>query len=376
MNEYFSKMIPDEQCDQVEEILTDSQAGTDSGDLASLQPHVLQGIDKIGKELIVVCDEWGTIQFVSKNVTQILGYRVTDIIGTFWIEMVKREDAAYIQKNKGQILNQGQEFNLHLRNQHGKYIWFDCTLIRVESEKGGGAHYLAVLQDITNKKEAEEMMIRSEKMSIAGQLAAGVAHEIRNPLTSMKGFLQLLQAGVARKEAYYNILFDEIDKIETITSELLFISKPLADNKQAESIDQMVNEVVVLLRPQASLNNIEIIWERKSSHTVYCDRSQIKQILINLIKNAIEAMNEPGVIEITYETHRSGITLSIIDEGPGIPEDIIHKLGEPFFTTKQNGTGLGLMITKQILKHHNGKLEVFRNKEKGSTFQIQLPAKD
>lgn len=216
-------------------------------------------------------------------------------------------------------------------------------------------------------------MIRSEKMSVAGQLAAGIAHEIRNPLTSLKGFLQLLQAGVSREDAYHNIMVDEIEKMENITSELLFISKPMTDHKEMVKLPEMVEDVVTLLQPEAKLKNIEIKMKQISSQNVNCDRSQIKQVFINILKNAIEAMDAPGCIKISSQLQKQGMAIDISDEGPGIPEEIIHKLGEPFFTTKQNGTGLGLMITRQILERHEGKLEILQNEETGSTFKVILP---
>lgn len=371
MNEYFNKLVLGNHGNSNQAELNQSEKHC--SDLASLPTSILKGMNKVSNDIIVISDWEGKVVFISENVESILGYKVSDILGTGWNDMVLAEDVAYIQKNVEALINKQQEFNINIRNQCSKYIWFSCSITKVIDEETDNTYLLASLQDITNKKEAEEMMVRSEKMSVAGQLAAGVAHEIRNPLTSMKGFLQLLQSGIDRKEEYYKIMFDEIDKIETITSELLFISKPLTDNKQEESIDEMVEDVVVLLRPQAKLNNIEISWEQKSSRTTFCDRSQIKQILINLVKNGIEAMDTPGEIKISFQELCSYIAINVIDEGSGIPEDIIHKLGEPFFTTKQNGTGLGLMITKQILSHHSGKLEVFKNTEKGSTFQVLLP---
>lgn len=218
------------------------------------------------------------------------------------------------------------------------------------------------------------MIVQSEKMSIAGQLAAGIAHEIRNPLTSLKGFLQLLQAGVNQKEIYYQIMIEEIEKIEMITSELLFISKPMTDEKKIESIHSMVMDVIMLLKSQAHLKNIEIEWSVDKDLHTYCDRSQIKQVLINIIKNAIEATDKVGVIKIEVQPSMDGdIEIDIIDEGPGISDDIIDKIGEPFFTTKKGGTGLGLMITKQILDQQNGKIFIVNSSEKGSTFRIVLP---
>ncbi len=136
------------------------------------------------------------------------------------------------------------------------------------------------------------------KMSVAGQLAAGIAHEIRNPLTSLKGFLQLLQAGVNRKEEYYQIMVDEIEKMEAITSELLFISKPMTDNKDWENLPELIDDVITLLHPQAKLKNITIVQEGEDRLRLNCDRSQIKQVFINILKNAIEAMDNPGHIKV------------------------------------------------------------------------------
>lgn len=345
-------------------------------DLGSLPNFMLKWIDSVSSDIIIIVNEEGNVQFISRNVKALLGYEASEIMGTAWKNNLQEENIVSIRKHLLEETGENQRFNINIRNKYGKYISFDCSMLKVKDEQSDDHYFLATLKDITSKKEAEEMMIRSEKMSIAGQLAAGIAHEIRNPLTSMKGFLQLLQAGIDRKEEYYNIMIDEINKIETITSELLFLSKPLTDNKQNEYVYQMVEDVIVLLRPQAKLKNIELKWEKTTDEAIYCDRSQIKQVLINLIKNAIEATTEPGDIEIELNESSNYLKINVIDEGPGISEELLHKLGEPFFTTKQNGTGLGLMITKQILEHHHGHLQIFQNEEKGSTFQVLLPKKD
>lgn len=240
-------------------------------------------------------------------------------------------------------------------------------------EEPDAPYYIGVAKDVSDKKEIEEMMFRSEKMSVAGQLAAGIAHEIRNPLTSLKGFLQLIQAGISRKEEYYKIMVEEIEKIETITSELLFISKPVAENKESETIHEMLQDVITLLYSQARLQNVQINFEKGSNSRLLCDRSQIKQLFINLIKNALEEMPKGGKIDIRQRQVGTDCIVDVVDEGPGIPDDVLAKLKEPFFTTKKEGTGLGLMICMQILDKHNGALDILRNETKGSTFRVSLP---
>jgi len=340
--------------------------------MASLPSSILKWIDRNMSGFVTLWDEHGRIIYVSKAVEQVLGYKVSELLGTKWHELIPANDVSYIENHLDETKNAKQVFNINVQNIYGKNIWTE-NLVSAIADESGNHYYISSTKDITDKKEAEEMMIRSEKMSVAGQLAAGIAHEIRNPLTSLKGFLQLLQAGVSREDAYHNIMVDEIEKMENITSELLFISKPMTDHKEMVKLPEMIEDVVTLLQPEAKLKNIEIKMKQISSQNVNCDRSQIKQVFINILKNAIEAMDAPGCIKISSQLQKQGMAIDISDEGPGIPEEIIHKLGEPFFTTKQNGTGLGLMITRQILERHEGKLEILQNEETGSTFKVILP---
>ncbi|MFZ3577723.1 ATP-binding protein [Virgibacillus sp. DJP39] len=344
-------------------------------EMSELPPDIINWIENNSNELISIWDNTGKAMFFSNSIKRILGYTKNDLEDKSWFELVSPEDVTNIKRYYADTekKDDSHTFNINIRNKQGKYIWTECTISKLENNDDDSHYFVSMLKDISDKKEAEEMMVRSEKMSVAGQLAAGIAHEIRNPLTSLKGFMQLLQAGVNGKEEYYKIMIDEIEKMETITSELLFISKPLTNNRNQEVVEVMIHEIVALLLPLARLKNVDIKWTRQSKHSIYCDRSQIKQVIINIVKNAIEAMDEKGTIEIIITENKLELEVAIIDDGPGIPEEIIHKLGEPFFTTKKSGTGLGLMISNQILQKHDGRLEIEQNMDKGSTFKIILP---
>lgn len=368
-NNYGEKspeICKNEQCSTI------SPKHQEFNNMASLSSSVLRWIDRHMGGFITLWDENGTLIYISEAVEQLLGYMVSDLLGKKWYELIPSEDASHIRQHLDTAQHINQVFNINVQNIYSKNIWTENLVTGIQDEQGN-RYYISATKDITDKKEAEEMMIRSEKMSVAGQLAAGIAHEIRNPLTSLKGFLQLLQAGVNRKDAYHKIMVDEIEKMESITSELLFISKPMTERKEMESLSEMIEDVVTLLKPQARLKSIEILMGQEINQDVKCDRSQIKQVFINILKNAIEAMNDPGCIKISSHLRKEEILIDMIDEGPGIPEEVIHKLGEPFFTTKQNGTGLGLMISQQILERHEGKLEILQNVNTGSTFRVILP---
>ncbi|WP_040955575.1 ATP-binding protein [Virgibacillus sp. SK37] len=340
--------------------------------LSSLTPAMLSWVDKNSYDIILVLNKEGRFIFLSESIERILGFSVEKLVGEKWYEKMSTVDASFIKKNFNHDAP-AQSFSINVLNDKGIYIMFECTIERLIDKDE--VYFISTLRDITDKKESEEMMIRSEKMSVAGQLAAGIAHEIRNPLTSLKGFLQLLQAGLTSKEEYYQIMLEEIEKMEAITTELLFISKPLTDNKRTEAINEMIEDVVMLMNPQAKLKGIQLEFESEETAFVYCDRSQIKQVILNLVKNGIEAMDQPGKITIRLEVNNESIIIRVIDEGGGIPSDLINKIGEPFFTTKQAGTGLGLMISKQILEQHKAILDITQNKDRGSTFHIIFPVK-
>lgn len=332
---------------------------------------IFDWIENNQNQIVVVCDESGKIIFVSRSIEKLLEYDKKDVLGKYWYQFLTREEKRYITDNYEGIENREQAFIISLYHENGGKMITECSLCKFVEEQR--IYYVSLLNDITEQKEAEKLLIRSEKMSVAGQLAAGIAHEIRNPLTSIKGFLQLLQAGIDRKEEYYKIMIEEIEKMEKITSELLFISKPLTDLKRSESLDEMLDDTVSLLQTQAKLKGIQILVEQPIIDSIYCDRSQVKQVLLNIVKNAIEAMEKPGKITISVQTSNDCVHILISDEGPGIPDEILYKLGEPFFTTKKNGTGLGIMICKNIMEEHHGLLEIYKNKDKGSTFKLSFP---
>jgi two-component system sporulation sensor kinase A len=230
-----------------------------------------------------------------------------------------------------------------------------------------------IIRDITEKKQVEAVMLQSEKLSVAGQLAAGIAHEIRNPLTAIKGFFKLLEREIDQKKEYFHIIESELSRIELILSELLLLAKPHKVRIQKVSLDTLLKDVTTLLETQAIMNNVWFEMKLGAKDPfIQCDDNQVKQVFINLIKNGIEAMSDGGNIFIETEDDGVEVIIRIKDEGSGIPEEIIARLGEPFFTTKTTGTGLGLMITFNIIKNHHGTVSVKSEVEQGTTFEVRF----
>lgn len=254
------------------------------------------------------------------------------------------------------------------------HVLLSCSPIRDAQNRVNG--FAVIIRDITEKKLAEQLLISSEKQSIAAQLAAGIAHEIRNPITSIKGFLQLLQRSKSTNhDKYFEIMFSEFDRIELIIRELLVLAKPQVTKFELKDIRTIIEDVMTLLEGQAHLNNIQIItiFELEEAY-LNCDENQIKQMCINFIKNAIESMPNGGNLTIELKLYgKNQVLIGIADEGFGIPEQILKLLGQPFYTTKEKGTGLGFMVSKKIVENHYGQLRVSSEVNKGTTIEVLLP---
>lgn len=235
---------------------------------------------------------------------------------------------------------------------------------------------IGTCSDITTAIKTEELLRKTEKLSVVGELAAGFAHEIRNPLTTIKGFLQLVnkQSDNINNE-YMTIMLNEIDRLEIITNEFMAVAKPEIVHFQRVDMNELILKVNRFLKPQALLNNIELVTEHNTNMPyVYADVNQLRQVFINIYKNAMEAMPDGGeVMTIISVTEDDCVTISVIDQGCGIPAHIIPKLGEPFYTLKEKGTGLGLMVTKKIIENHKGNLEIDSKENVGTTMIIKIP---
>ena len=300
---------------------------------------------------------------------EILGQSIYRIIHPSYQEIAK-ERLDQIRKNITVTNNLEQK----IVRLDGKVIYVEVSsrLIIFEGKKA----FLSVFEDITHKKEETEGLLqKSEKLALVGQMAAGIAHEIRNPLTSIRGFIQLFQTKYAEDEQHFKLVLSELDRINLIVGEFLVLSKPNAVEFKEKEITNLIKDVVTLINTQAIMNNIQIVEEYGSVlPIVVCEENHLKQVFINLLKNAIEAMPNGGMIEVkVLEKDKDKVSIFITDQGMGIPEERIPKLGEPFYTTKEKGTGLGLMTCYKIIENHDGEMIISSKINKGTLVEVILP---
>lgn len=320
-------------------------------------------------EALVIWDKRGRIIYLSNFFNDYTSLYKKVSLEDHWSSLFPETTATKIRNHfktkhvKLTLLNQSIKESDELFN-----LSIDCLLF---SEN---PIFLCLLKNKTYIHHLEKKLIEKEKSSLAAQLSAGLVHDIRNPLTSLRGFLQLVQAGVKQKEEFYQVMIEEVDKLEKITNELLQAAKPFSNDMKKENINNLLKDVVLVMNVQSNFRHIDIQINSGEYLFSMCNATQIKQILINLILNAMESMEEKGIVWLYAHKSNDFIQIDIVDEGIGVEDDILKEMQEPFFTTKETGTGLGLAITKHLLDLHQAKLEVKRNHTKGSTFTIFLPA--
>ncbi|MFC4410878.1 PAS domain S-box protein [Chungangia koreensis] len=256
---------------------------------------------------------------------------------------------------------------------NGSIKWLRSKITPYFGKDGTVKRQIILTQDITELKSREMMLRKTDKLGVIGKLAAGIAHEIRNPLTSIKGFLQLL--AIDSKNGYTDVILSELERIESIMNEFLTLAKPHQENDmKVREFICVVEEVRSFMSPEALLNRVQIQSDYQVEKLmVNFEPKQIKQVLINLIKNAIEAMPDGGTVTLkTYELNGQAV-IEVTDEGAGIPKERLARLGEPFYSNKEKGTGLGLMVSYRIIQNHSGTIQFFSEVGKGTTVQIRLP---
>ncbi|MQR97381.1 PAS domain-containing sensor histidine kinase [Fictibacillus phosphorivorans] len=327
-------------------------------------------------DLITVIDPTGIIQYVSPSHLPVLGYEDGEIKGAI-LEMVHPDDLQSLSELFMRALVKKEPFQTEFRLVHknGDWILLEARGVPVMTKDGHVESLVTFARDVTKAKQTEELMLKSEKLSVLGELAAGVAHEIRNPLTSLKGFTKLLSDAddVIRLE-YLRIMESELNRINDIVGELMLVAKPQAVSFEHTNIQELIYSVVRLLETQAIMRNIQI-WVNISDNIpfVYGVENQLKQLFINLLKNAIESMDKDGEIHIKIGTRNDSVLLELKDQGCGIPAERLKTLGEPFYTTKEKGTGLGLMVCFKIIEEHGGAIQFSSVENEGTKVEIELP---
>ncbi|OEF98921.1 hypothetical protein BHF71_03075 [Vulcanibacillus modesticaldus] len=347
---------------------------TDNGVLSiNKNNQVITIFNKKCEELFKIKKE----EIIGKQLSEI-GEQNPDI--KKFIQMSSIFDTKNVKKSSGSLNN--IEFETCINGQ--RYIFLaNISILEVKENDIIEEEILIVFSDITEIRSIQEELIQSEKLKAAGQLAASITHEIRNPLTTIRGFLQLFDQNsngtdVKSGEQYFPLIIQEIDRINDIIDEYLSLAKPNKKiNIQDTDIVRILEEIFLLYESQAAQEDIRIIKKYNKIPIISMDTKQIKQVFINIIKNAFEAMPLGGalIVATNYIENEGIVSISFSDTGKGMDQQTLEKLGTPFFTTKEDGTGLGIATCYRIVEGMGGTITVESKVSEGTTFTIKLPIK-
>jgi two-component system, sporulation sensor kinase E len=328
-------------------------------------------------DIVSMLDLNGTITNLNPQFEKITGYSRDEYIGKKLADLIPDSHRQIVLDKVASVVENHcpQMFELELMHKSGKTIIFQSTSLPIiVNDKIAGI--ICNSRDVTELRQTEERLRRTDKLSVVGELSASVAHEIRNPLTSLKGLVQLLQMEDEKHQLYYQIMIDELNRINHIVSELLLLAKPQQIKYTEADLQVILHDVISLLKSEASLHNIQIEFQVQSEPVmIECEPNQLKQLFINILKNAIEASSAGDVVNIKLESFDNNVTVLVKDQGVGISKELLERIGEPFYSSKEKGTGLGMTVSFKIVQSHNGTIKFKSEPDKGTEVIVQLPIK-
>jgi len=344
------------------------------------------------QEGIIVTDSKGRITYLNDAACQLFGLEAEDSLGKRLDERVRGLDwkalsrEAAVSRDMEIFYPTNRFINFYSvplviesRTENDKIETPTASPARISGERVGHA---IILRDITESRRTEQQTIESERLNALTLLAAGVAHEIGNPLNSLNIHLQLIErearklngAKGAELQESVEVARAEINRLDSIISQFLRAIRPTRPQLRAENINSIVEEAVRFFTPEIKNRDIVVEQELRSDLPLLeLDRDQMKQAFFNVIKNSFEAMKARGILRIRTDMDESHVIVRFTDTGGGISAENLSRVFEPYFTTKTSGTGLGLLIVRRIVREHGGEMSIESSEGKGLTLTIRLP---
>lgn len=336
------------------------------------QSNLLEEIMNINPNYLVVLDKENRIVKINHSICALLFISGEQMMGMRFSNFLKAHQLK---------ITRGELQKLTRMNGEVHYIQWGTTTLRYHDKE---LYTLFYGIDFTNQKQNEQLLLSTEKSKVIGELAASIAHEIRNPLTTVRGFIQLMKEKNVESQ-YEGIMLKEIDRVNEVLRELLLLAKPEANDDgdlckedMQLNIHHEVNHVRILFDAVAAEQNKRIYMSSSlpSDTEVAFHESHFKQVLLNTIKNSLEAVEEKGKIKIKLDQSNQCIRVRIIDNGKGISRERLARIGEPYFTNKEKGTGIGLTICFKLMNDYNGEMSVKSKVGWGTTVTLLLPKKN
>jgi two-component system sensor histidine kinase HydH len=325
--------------------------------------------------LVAINDREEIISF-NQTAESILGYSHPDVLGKKAHEIIPPPCMVLLQGLKTEKKVIEEEIDCPLKD--GRTISLEVIATVLEEDNGNFLGCVILFRDITELQHLKKEMERSQRLASVGSLAAGIAHEIRNPLSSIKGFATFF------KERYRDnpedlktaeIMIQEVERLNRVIGQLLEFARPMEMKRHWTSIQEVIRHTLRMIEGQAKAKKIAVRTDLPQHvGDIFIDADKIKQVLLNLYLNAMEAMDKGGTLTVAVLPHEGRmVRIDVSDTGKGIDEKDIARIFDPYFTTRSSGTGIGLAIVYKIMEAHDGEIRVISELEKGTTVSIFLP---
>lgn len=345
-------------------------------DLNNLSQHNVNNLTTKSEELVIICDTDGRIQSVNGLTEDFFG----------------QSQEIFLNNKIEQVLSlfPKQTMDLKVLEREIEETGYTHTVQQYVHTSGRIRYYkMSIIKDVvtnlllvkfkdqTKETILQQQLTHKDSLLEVGQLAASIAHEIRNPITTLKGFTQLLKV-TAEEETlkYLNVIDDEIQRMELILSEMLNLSKPAAQNKKVITLNCLLENIVRIIYPKATLENIKVVqnYDLNIKMCLLGEEGRLKQVFLNLLKNSIESMRSGGTLTVcTQKCEGNYVNVIIQDSGKGINEHNLNQIFKPYFTTRSDGTGLGLPFVLKTVEDHEGTISVSSEVNKGTSFILTFP---
>ena len=335
------------------------------------------------QEGLIVLDGNGRISYANRAAENMLGFSLTTAQGTPISRFLPDIEWSQVLKLDEQEWSRLVSREIEINYPKHRFVDFYVVPLAAVNEKERGA--VMILRDITRERHQESVNIESERLNAITLLAAGVAHEIGNPLNSLTIHLQLLSRELkhlsekdrAPMQELVEVSQREVERLDQIITQFLRALRPSQPTLEARKLGDVLEETLTFLRQEIKDRDVLVEVDHADDlPTVRIDANQMKQAFFNIIRNAIQVMPNGGLLKITLGFNDRFVFIAFKDTGPGIPAGDLGTIFEPYFTTKSEGSGLGLMIVQRIVRDHGGELEIHSEPQAGTTFTIYLPREE
>ncbi|MHB8124372.1 MAG: ATP-binding protein [Desulfitobacteriaceae bacterium] len=323
----------------------------------------------------VTFDHKGCIQEINLTGASLIGLERSQLIGIPMFVIVAKSDLKLFLDHLRRCKRTDEKVitELSLASKYGTPIQVQLLSVSYKSADGCSSFYKTVITDITERKHYEKELARLDSLNLVGEMAAGIGHEVRNPMTTVRGFLQLYRKkdSFIQYKEIFDLMIDELDRANSIITEFLSLAKNKVVNFKLQDLNSILTNLFPLIQADAMQIDKYINLQLEEIPELLLDEKDIRQLILNLVRNGLEAMSSGGNLAIrTYKDSKEAV-LSVQDQGKGIEPDILEKIGTPFFTTKDSGTGLGLAVCYGIAARHNAVINI-KTSPMGTTFLVRF----